>query len=419
MEKVQRYILIFVSIIIGFVFIPEFYTKLTEKDFRTPFITYSSVLDDFILFRRLDDNFKRIDTKGNEYSIDEYEEKTPLMNYRQLLADKKFPDSILGIPMDVKEVQKHNLFLSLKPAYFDQYTIGLYPLFEASSGRVRLSLPKDLFRFTNNGIEFFDAKTNVLIKYKSDIFTEKFNSLNFEFPAQWIYGNPSPKKPYDLGYFVKDAKGEIFHLQMKNSKPSIYKTNIPKEANIFYISTYETATKKFYGFALGEDGGFYEISTDSYKLNKFPIPRYDYKKQRLRIFGNILFKNVILSDNSGIQAFAVDQSFFLKNKYSEKQTIHSEDFYMSLGEYLFPFVIHFKSKKHFNLKLNIDTSLKGLFLNLLFVLIFILYLKFNNLKFSNYWGEIIFVLTFGWMAWFAIIAFPSEFSKKKKGKLLC
>lgn len=406
MERISRYILIAIAIIVASLFIPDFYRKATEKNIRAPFATYSSVNKDFIIFRRTNADIKWVDTKGNKYTLEEYEKLVPLTYYRQLLADGTMPDTIDGIAIDTKELQKNRIHFRFKPKQLDVPSLGLYPLFESASGRVSLSLPTDMFRIVNSGIEFLDAQTNTLNVEKSETFTKQMKSAGFVFPAKWICGNPSVRKAYDEGYFIKDSNNAIYHLKMAKGVPVIHNTAIESDKDIITVIPYEVATHEFYGFAIGKDNSFYVLSTDNYKLIKLPVENFNAKESSLQVFGNLMYRNIIVTNKDNMHCYVTNRDYKLVDEYHETWKTAEETTAGKAAEYLFPLTINMTSKYSSVINPVSKYSLLSIPFNIIVLIVYIVLLIRRKSDIKLYIPEIIIIVFTGWLGLIAIAMFP-------------
>lgn len=201
---------------------------LTVKPANTPFTLYSEVLGDFALIRHRDKEIEYLDRAGNRYSRREFDSLLPLFYARQLVADGRFPDSIAGRAVTLREVQNASFFFRSSPKEVNRPESGIRFLLESSSGRVDLEMPSDAFRLTNRGIEFIDMASNRIDTAKSRRFTQTMLRKGVRFPVSEVSGNPTARKEYDEGYVLLDADRRLFHLKMVQGRPTCGRSNCPK-----------------------------------------------------------------------------------------------------------------------------------------------------------------------------------------------
>ena len=162
----KRFSQIFLYITIALLLIwqlPWCYTFFAAKPSKTPFSMYSTIIGDFVSMGHEEGKgMMRRDQSGNVYTQEQVDSILPFFYIRQLMSDERFPDSIKGVAVTPREVQITNFSFRSTPSDINASQIELYPLLESMSGRVDLTMPDDVFRITNKGIEFIKIKTNTV-----------------------------------------------------------------------------------------------------------------------------------------------------------------------------------------------------------------------------------------------------------------
>ena len=159
MNKISRYILVFISIMAAAVVLPKLYWLAFEKPINAPFTMYSSQEHDFFMIKQENGETVRVDRKGNYYTRDEFELKLPMFFSRQLALNGTMPDSLNGVALDLQDINHSRSTFRFRARDMQTPKPGLYPLFEAESGRANLEMPTDYFRITHR-MEFLDAASN-------------------------------------------------------------------------------------------------------------------------------------------------------------------------------------------------------------------------------------------------------------------
>ena len=247
------------------------------------------------------------DLKGNKYNTAQFDSLMPMLNYRQLMTDGKLPDSINGQKITPQLLRSKSVVYKYKPSDINTPVNGLYILLETMPKRVGLEIPNDVFRLKNN-IEFIDAQTNTLEVEKSRLFQQSLDKEGFQYPAQWLIGNPNPRKPYDEGYFVLDANNQLFHMKMVNNRPYIKNTKIGEKIQASYFSMLEVADKRFYGFLFSKQGELFIIENDgaNYKTVKLDIDPIDMQKDEVILMGNMFDWTVSVVTPFAKKIYALD-----------------------------------------------------------------------------------------------------------------
>ena len=325
----------------------------TAQDY--PFVYYSSLLQDFAVREKNDGKPIFRDLKGNTYTKNQYDSITPLLSFRQLLLTGGMPDTILGVHMDARLLKEKSVHWRYSPREINKPVIGLYSMFESMSGRANLESPEDVFCLKDN-IEFITIRGNMVNAEKSQRFQQALEENGFTFPARKVWGNLSPKKPYDEGYFVLDNKDELFHLKMVNGKPYARNTKAGENIDIAYFSILEVADKSIYGFIVSADGGIYTLNTEGYSLTKFDIPNIDINSHSVMLMANVFYWMVYVTTPEGctynvLEAGSLKQHsepYFVAAKENKWDTVSAWAFpsYVSLSdkntEYICPdYIINF------------------------------------------------------------------------------
>ncbi len=338
LTRIARLLMVVVVIFVAALYLPEFYWKIFDKNIRTPQVYYSSIHKDFFLGRNDGNGYVRYDLAGNEYTREEFERQLPLVHFRQLLMDGNMPEMIQDWKVDIDEIKLNRFMKRVRPYSLDQPQIDLYPLFESQSGRVELSMPAEMFRITER-MEFITAATNTVNAELTESFTTELVKQEFKFPAQYIAGNPSTKKPFDEGYFVVDAANEVFQIKMIKGQPFCRKTGIPNDLDIQAIIIGEMSLREFFGILITRTSEVYIITYDNYKLIKMPLDYYQWDKTNLVILGDVFYRTFWQINEDGIHVTVTDRKYAIVDEYYENWETRSDWFSGKLAKAIFPFEI--------------------------------------------------------------------------------
>lgn len=340
-KLIYFFILVFTTIV-GIWAIPSLVRKSTYTPDDYPFVYYSSVLKELCFVDYKNKQKPLSDMSGNTYNSAEFDSLMPLLNYRQLMADGRLPDSIDGHEITPQILRVKSVVFKYAPRDVNTPFSGLYILFESMPKRVGLEVPDDVFRLKDN-IEFIDAQTNSVNIVKSKIFQEALTKEGFAFPSKWAVGNPNPRKPYDEGYFCLDSAGKLFHLKMVNGRPFVKNTNI--DMDIAYFSMLEVPDKRFYGFLFSREGDVYIVEGDDGKYNpiKLDIPSINLEQDDLMIMGNLLYWTVSVSSPTGRNYYALHTDNLKRIvDYRIDRTSNKWD---KVSKWVFPFYLTFEDSK--------------------------------------------------------------------------
>lgn len=386
--KYINHIIILVSVLALACILPYLFNMATAKSFRSSFSYYSSVNNMFCTNTYTDGKYIHVSENGDIYNRQQTDSILPMLNYRQLLADSRMPDSLQNQAVDIKKIAINNFFFRYRPVNKNRPHIQLFPLFESMSGRVRLSMPGDVFRI-NSRIEFINPSTNTVKEDKSKAFTKRFIEEKFSFPAKKIWGNTSSRKAYDEGYFILDSEDKLFHLKMVKGKCFISNTGF--KGNIEHLMPQEPGNREFYAFFFAKDNILKMISTDKYKVVNIPCPKADFDTDKLSIMGNMFFWNIKLSHQG------IDSLYAIKNDTKEIVATLNINYNVKENKYynyIFPFALYLEQGNTKYVKPIINFAVAGaLIVNLLLASLFLLYTKMRKQKI--YISDYIWILTCG------------------------
>lgn len=387
MEKVSRYILVFVAILALAIILPKLYWVAFGKPLRKPFILYSCIANDFMIHRVEGKTWQ--DTKGNRYTRDQYEQKLPMMFFKQLLTAGSMPDSINGVELEMQAIARSKSFFRLKMNEVDAPTPPLYPLFESQSGRAMFEWPEDFFRITWR-IEFIDAATNTIEEEKSQLFSAALYHNGFAFPAKKIAGLPTPRKSCDEGYLIVDSKDQLFHLKMIKDKPYVRKVNVPEGVKFSHISCVDFKNKDFYAYLFSDKNEIYILTQADYRLIKWPVEGYELSKCDLKIYGDLFNYTVVIEAEDHVKAIALSPDYQLLNTYSEVWKTKEQLIEGKLFSSIFPFQISMTSEnsKFVRFYFTPSAGFNWIFFNFIIVGIQFGWLYWQRANLKNRWADL-------------------------------
>lgn len=407
-NKLARYAIILIIVIISAIHLPNFYNKTFIKKNNRPRISYSSITKDFIYFTRKNGQLVFSDLQKNIYTRKEYERYLPFIYYRDLQKWGVLPDSIQGFPTDIPTIHQNSARYRFRGQSLDRHEIKIYPLIESEPDFANLTFPPNVFRITDK-IEFINAKNNNILIDKSFLYNQAFEKQNFRFPAKMIAGNPTTKKSFDEGYFIIDNENSVFHLKKIKSQPFLVKTPISQDLQIKKIIIQEAVSKKVYGFLITENNKLFMISYDNYRLIPISLNEFQATNMNLNITVNPLYVTFNYDDNYNFFCAVFDSNYnkiddmkislLPKNKKTTEMIKHI----------IFPFTIkitkNFSSLKYFSLDLHSSLSFIGILISL--IIGFFVKIKRNeNLKVN--WFDFIFILFSGIYGLIGILLIKSD-----------
>ncbi|HPJ79151.1 MAG TPA: DUF4857 domain-containing protein [Prolixibacteraceae bacterium] len=380
MVRISRYILVLVAVMAAAATLTQLYWMVFEKPVRAPFIMYSCVDDDFMI-QRSGEPIVREDTRGNQYTREEYEEKLPLLYMRQLMLSGTMLDTIRGIAMDAHDINMARSFFRYTPT--DRYTPdpGLYPLLESESGRANLELPGDFFRITWR-MEFTDAKSNKVDEEKSQLFSAALYHFGFQFPATRIAGLPTTRKSCDEGYLITDAAEQLFHVKMVKGKPYVQKVELPDGLQFEHIACVDFRDKLYYAYLFDKAGEVWILTQDDYQMVKLPAGAFRPGSEDLRIYGDLFNYHVIVNGEGFIRVTVLDREFNKVDEYQETWKPRMEQPEGKAFTWLFPGELKISSEHSDFLQFRYEANpvWRWIWLSVALVLVHFLVIRWRNRK---------------------------------------
>lgn len=397
--------ILFWAVMIGLFaqFLPSIYNYVFVKAPKSNFTLYSSVSNEFVHLKSTDNGIIRENVTGSRvYTESQFDSILPFFYLRQLVSEGRFPDSINGRPTPMKEAQRYNFMFRYTPSDYFKDRILLFPLFESMSGRVDLKMPDDFMRINNEGIQFIIAETNSIDSEKSELFTKTFINEGFTFPAKQIWGNPSPKKEYDEGYFIKDANDKLFHLKRMCNRPFIREVKQPDDQNIKWFNVTEFRNKAFFGVGFDSNGNVYMLEKPSYTWVKLSVGPFNPESDRMLIVGEPINWTVQTTNGTINNYYAIAASdYSVTDSYQVK---NDENIYTTIAKYIFPFELKFTTPNDDQIKLRIENFSP---FALIFNLIIATFVFLNDRKSIK---EALMILIFGLYAFIPYLLYRKYFT---------
>lgn len=322
--------------------LPWCWSFVTATPTWSPFTLYSCVTHSFaaIAFDE-EGNIAGRDFKGNTYTEHQFDSILPMFYYRQLAAEGRFPTEIEGIRIDVQDAERSGFIFRTSPSEINRRMPGLYQLLESMPDRVDFKTPEDVFRITDEGIEFVDKTTNTLNVEKSRAFTKVFRDKGFVFPARAIAGNASTRKEYDNGYLLTDSDYRVYHLKQMRGRPFVRRTDVPDSLQIARIFVTEFSDRKLFGFLVDKDERFYALDTENYGLHEIPVGKFDPTKESMMIIGDLFYWTVDIQSLNAERLVAINARDYTRvDEYRPESVPQKEERYAAC---LFPFELSFTS----------------------------------------------------------------------------
>lgn len=308
-KKNLKYLIIALGLIVLAWLLPALYELVSPRTDKTPFVVYSSLDSTFIKMEVRDKQVHYIDFRGKEWTKSEADSLLPLFAFRQLVAEGRLPDSLYGVALTPKQIQQNAFHFKTSPKQLNKPAVGLYTMLESASGRVDLTLPPDVFRLTENGLEFIDCETNTVNKAKSLSFSRELTKYGFSFPVQLIWGNGSTRKDYDNGFLLTDSQNRLFQLKMVKGTPFVREIRTDNSCGWKQVFTIEPANRQWIGLAVSQDDKLFVVTKEG-KTVPVGIDAYDPQTMQITITGDLFHWTITEYTATDSRYYAVDANTF-------------------------------------------------------------------------------------------------------------
>ncbi len=351
----------------------------------------------------------RMNEHGEMFTREEFEQKLPLLNIRQLMISRTLPDSIKGVEMDPHVVNKARSFYRYKPSTKNAPKPGLYPMFESESGRAKLEMPEDFFRI-NSRMEFIDADRNKINEAKTALFTGALQHFGFKFPAKMIEGIPTTRKSCDEGYFVVDNADQVFHVKMEQGQPYVQQVEIPKGLIFKHIGCVDFRNKLFYCYLIGHDHNIYIITQDDYYLKRLPVDEFNPENQQLRIYSDLFNYNVIALAEDFMKVTVLDDNMEKVDVFYKSWKKRSERPEGKVFSYLFPLQLNLVDENNafINFYFHLTKGFNWIILHIVLLGSHFLIIRKRKAKLKNHIVDFGIVLVSGLFGFLAVNIFPNK-----------
>ena len=307
MIRISKILLAITIVLLALWQLPWCYAFFNANSDSVPFTLYSGIHGDFISIKTdANKNIIGVTPDGQEFSREQADSLLPFFYVRQLVTDGRLPDTIQGYPVTPRDIQMSNFMFRSSPSDLNKPVVALYPLLESLSKRVELEMSEDVFRISNEGIEFIKMEGNTINTAKSETFTKALIGKGFVFPSRHIAGNPTVKKDYDEGYLIVDNEGKLFHMKKVKERPYVRYIELPDSIEIKHLFLNEFKDKKTLAFIVDKSNRLYVLSSKTYQLTDTGITDCDLNQYNLTIIGNMADWTVWLAKDDCCEYYALD-----------------------------------------------------------------------------------------------------------------
>ncbi len=309
--------------------LPNLYERMTAPKLNRQKLYYSPVKDQFIIFKHLPEstfdpallNRDRIKLEdGTSLTSRQMIHALPTLYVDHLIKWNAFPETIKGIHIPPEQARTGAQHLSFRPTDWNAPEPMLHMLLESDPEGARLQYPSDFFRLTGNrqGLEFIRPQTAVIDRDKSECTMEAMRKAGFIFPVRNLNGKPDPRKEYDEGYLLVDAKNRVFQLKMVKGEPVCNVGGEIGDRIVRGIVIAENRRREMLGFVI-TDEAFFAIMQDDLSLRRIPVAGFNADRTSFSLWADGIGKYVVVSDilnpQDGILGQVMTHNFVVGREY--------------------------------------------------------------------------------------------------------
>lgn len=369
MKKAYTVLLVALSIIVLSWFLPWLYWIIFPVGGSDPFIAYSPVSGQMIVSEMGDEKVPLIyalDSEGGRqpgtFTREERDSLLPQIYYTQLMAREALPDTIAGVEVSVPAFKHSQWVFSSIPRDINKVHPEVYMIMESMPARVDLEDPTEVFRFRDGQVQFIDMETNAVNESRSKRFTDIFNDRGFKLPVKSFSANITSRKPYDEGYLMADAAGDLYHLKMQAGRPYLMKVIKPDSVSVAHVFVMENVDNRHLGFMTDDNDNLYIIEREGYRIVPLAVGKVDPEKDRISVVKNLFNMIVKITSPEGVRWTAIDSDDY--SRLAGYTAPYNESLTEKIASYIFPYELSFTSVSDCYASPRVEViSWRALFLN--------------------------------------------------------
>ncbi len=377
MKKAYQIVVIFLSATILAWFLPWLYAIAFPVSLNDPFVAFSPVSESFIVSEN-DGSGKIFEFSGHggrrAFSREQRDSLLPHIYLNQLLGRGHMPDSVAGMPVSVHDLKQAQWVFTSLPRDVNRVAPTVYLLMESMPARFELEDPQKYFHIVGRRVEVADIETGEVDEISSERFTKLFEQRRFKFPIAFADADITARKPYDEGYMLVDANGDLYHLKMQVGRPYLVKVALPAGVKARYAFIMENVDRRQLALFTDTENNLYAVEHEGYRILKLPVGSFDPVKERMTIVKNLFNWVVKISDGKSTRwvALASDSHALLGSCERDATVSHAQE----VSGFIFPFRLSFVSVDDCYVKPRIDSfSWKAAGLDIVLALIIGLVMK--------------------------------------------
>ncbi len=363
MRSAYRLLLVILTALLVCSFGPWLLSLCLPEGQKDPFVAYSPLTDSLVL------------SDDTTLTTADRERLLPHVYFNQLTSRGEMPDYIGPDSVSIPLLKQAQWTFSSLPRDVAKPQPGVHLIMESMPAGYGLNDPDEAFRFTADGVEFIDIKTNTINFDRSRRFSKVIAEKDMKLPVRHLFANITTRKPYDEGYLIVDAAGSVFQMKMQGGRPYLKKMANPDGAEFSYAFTTENTDRTLLGLAFSKDGSLYAVDRATSSLIRLPVEDIYPERDRIQIH-RTLPNWVIKSHTPEATVWTVIDSHDY-SRLADYRVARSATAAQKISAWLFPFRLTFTSlDDSFARPRFSDFSAKALVVwTIIFIFVRILYIR--------------------------------------------
>lgn len=269
--------------------LPLQYLRVTSGEHYSLTGAWSPTLEEFVLWERGPDRTRFLTEDWRPLEGKEARLAMPLLFFRDVRKWDGFPLELGGKIVSFEDAQRLMRTLTLSPRLWEPAPVPIAMLLDSNPQGADLEMPDDVFRLTEDGVQFVRCQDGGVDEEKSRTYTRLLRLRGAALPLKMAASNATTLKPFDMGALVLDAKNHLFHLRLLGGKPVCRDVGIEVEGEVLGMLVDEHQARDFWAVVVTTDQ-IYTLGFD-YRLRPFlptegkggDTPPFDGTRDSLRV----------------------------------------------------------------------------------------------------------------------------------------
>lgn len=291
------------------------YQQEFAHNFQRFYIFYSPLLKQFVYQKNNGGHQFEYGTPQQTFDRQAYEDSLPFVYWKNREMQGRLPVVIAGQSYDKEQIKAARLSLQYHPDQLETKEAQLYPLFNPLKDKGVIPFPEKILSLNPDSIAVYDCESVKIDSTLTEEINHKLKEAGLAFPIQKIWGKTTNMKPFDWGYFIKDAQNRIFNLRRADNQLKVVSINPePQVDEIVHMRMSENRQKNFYGYAIDATSRVYLVGYPDYCFIELQLDNFNYRSMSFHLIADPLHYIVRYDDNKTYRATLFDKHYRLLDR---------------------------------------------------------------------------------------------------------